>query len=357
MESKNSEPKQFNIDQHSKNVFDEMLKRSLIESLHIVASRGHGKSRLMFSIADSIRNLENTRLFIFDGSDAFLYGYSKIAVLNICENDITENELKTTLDLEQYKFNNWQIVKLAIQQNKHLLIRLKTKKQSKRSFAIQSIINFLDDIQRAEKEASPTNETKSHLIFMIDEIQNAFSQRQTARLSSEDFMCCFSEARNFSENFISTSQRLFDVSKTVRTKTLYCIGKLNAEDKSPYIKQIEKQYNINFSNMESRKWFFNGETFTSPTWKQEGKPFLINRELRAKYFNSEPKKEVKPLGMVDFFKFIFSPTYDIRKRINQNNSNQEETEKGDPEESELDLYMSETDHNEDTLFPNQEEEF
>ena len=214
----------------------------------------------MLSIADSIRNLDNTRLFIFDGSDAFLYGYSKIAVLNITEHDITEKELKTTFDIEQFQFNNWQILKLAIQQNKHLLIRLKTKKQSKRSFAIQTIINFLDDTQRAQKEAIPTNQTKSHLVFMIDEIQNAFNQRQTARLSSEAFMTTYYEARNFSENFISTSQRLFDVSKTVRTKTLYCIGKLNAEDKSPYIKQIEKQYNLDFQNMESRKWFFNGET-------------------------------------------------------------------------------------------------
>jgi hypothetical protein len=301
-----------------------MLKRSLIESLHIVASRGHGKSRLMFSIADSIRNLDDTRLFIFDGSDAFLFGYSKIAVLNIGEHDITERELKTTQDLEQYRFNNWQILKLAIQQNKHLLIRLKTKKQSKRSFAIQTIINFLDDMQRTQKETSPKNETKNHLVFIIDEIQNAFNQRQTARLSSEAFMTTYSEARNFSENFISTSQRLFDVSKTVRTKTLYCIGKLNAEDKSPYIKQIEKQYNIDFSNMPSRTWFFNGQTFTSPTYTQKLKPYIINAKLRAEYQKPEPIK-------YSFFeKLLYFPLKLPKYRTDtETENNIKEDEKGD----------------------------
>lgn len=73
-----------NIGEHSS--FELMVNESLrCGGLHLVASKGHGKTRFLFSIADYIRTLENSRVIAFDGSLAWLYNFSQIPTFNINE--------------------------------------------------------------------------------------------------------------------------------------------------------------------------------------------------------------------------------------------------------------------------------
>lgn len=60
--------------------------------------------------------------------------------------DITAKDTRHTLEMEHYNFNNWRLVETALSNHDDILFRLKTKKPSKRGFAIRSIINYLDDI-------------------------------------------------------------------------------------------------------------------------------------------------------------------------------------------------------------------
>jgi len=60
-------------------------------------------------------------------------------------------------------------------------------------------------------------------------------------------------------------------------------GKIPESDKTPYHRRLEKQFNIDFSNMKPRTWLIEGQTIVSPEFKQQGKPYIINRALRAKY--------------------------------------------------------------------------
>jgi hypothetical protein len=46
---------------------------------------------------------------------------------------------------------------------------------------------------------------------------------------------------------------------------------------------------MDFSKIPSRKWFFEGETFASPEWKQDGKPFQINKTVKKTYIANLPK--------------------------------------------------------------------
>ena len=124
--------------------------------------------------------------------------------------------------------------------------------------------------------------------------QDAFNSRSTTRLEAEEFLTVFNEARNQKEAFFTASQRLTDFSKTIRTKQLYCIGKVNEEDKVNGLRRLEKLHSIDFSKLPQRHWFFEGETFISPEWKQQGKPYQINRELRAKFMaNLKPEQPHK----------------------------------------------------------------
>ena len=76
------------INNHSQ--FDNFVSEGLRIGSHIVANKSHGKTRLMFSIAEQLINQPNVRNIIFDGSETWLYSFSKIAVFDISEHDIIE---------------------------------------------------------------------------------------------------------------------------------------------------------------------------------------------------------------------------------------------------------------------------
>ncbi len=328
--TQDSEQKQLNITDHDKAVFEDMVKNCL--NLHVVASKGFGKSRLLFSIADHCRNLENSRVLIFDGSDAWLYGFSQIATFNINEQDISASIQRNSLETEHYRFNNWQLVLNALNSHDDLLFRLKTKKPSKRGFAIRSIIDHLDNIQRQQAEA---NKELKQICYFIEEAQDCFNTRSTMRTDSETFLTVFNEARNFKQSFFTASQRLNDFSKTIRTKQNYCIGRINVEDVNPQIRRIEKLYNLNLTTLKHRTWLYEGSLFVSPDFKQNKKPFIINAEIRKEY-NSQsqpikykfiPASDPKPKRSL--LQRIFNIYPKPQKFFDQTEENIKENEKGD----------------------------
>lgn len=73
------------------------------------------------------------------------------------------------------------------------------------------------------------------------------------------------------------------MSKILRTKQVYCFGKINSEDVNPQIHRIEKLNNVDLTTLPLRTWFYEGKTFESPQWTQSKKPFIINAEIRKEY--------------------------------------------------------------------------
>ena len=71
----------------------------------------------------------------------------------------------------------------------------------RRGYFIRTCINYLDKLQRAEKEISPTHENSKALAYFIEESQNAFNSKSSQSLECETFQTVFSEARNNSEAF------------------------------------------------------------------------------------------------------------------------------------------------------------
>jgi hypothetical protein len=287
------EDKQSNMKDHSESEFQSIVERGLLEGgIHLNAGKGHGKTRLLFSMAQSIRNLDTCRVLIFDGSEAWLYGFSKIPVFTIGEHDIQLiSDIATTEDIERYQLTNWNLVKLALETHKDILFRLKTRKPSKRGFFIRTVINHLDALQRTERETTPNHEPKQKIVYFIEEAQDAFNIRSTMKIEAEEFLTVFNEARNNFEGFYTCCQRETDFSKTIRTKQLMAYGKIPECDKSAYMRRLEKQYSVDFSKLPQRTWFFEGSTFVSPEWKQQGKPYQINSELKQQWLNNLPKPQ------------------------------------------------------------------
>ncbi|MGD0644543.1 MAG: hypothetical protein ABSA75_06530 [Candidatus Bathyarchaeia archaeon] len=79
MSTQNQE--QPNIKQHSENQFSDIVRRGLMEGgINLNAMKNWGKSRLLFSMCQTLRTTEfdkPIRCIIFDGSESWLYGFSK----------------------------------------------------------------------------------------------------------------------------------------------------------------------------------------------------------------------------------------------------------------------------------------
>lgn len=293
--------KQSNINQHTefKNFVLQGLKSG---GVHVVASKAHGKTRLMFSMVQELRRLPNCRTIVFDGSETWLYAFNSIEVFTVSEHDILAQKLRTIEEFERFTLQNANLVKLALEKHRNLLFRLKTRKPSKRGFFVRTVVNYLDSIQRDQKAQNQNHEPEKSIAFFIEEAQDCFNSRSTARTDTEEFLTVFNEARNNQEAFYTASQRLNDFSKTIRSKQLYCIGKLNSEDITPFLRRLEKSHNLDFANMKPRHWFFEGQTFTSPEFKQCGKPYQINNEIKQLWLNSLPKPKTFKQRITELFK-------------------------------------------------------
>jgi hypothetical protein len=306
---------QSNINNHSLSQFQNTVQKGLVEGgIHLNASKGHGKTRLLFNMAQTLRNQSDCRVLIFDGSEAWLYGFSKIPVFTITERDITlANNIETTEQIERYQLVNWNLVKLALASEKDLLFRLKSRKPSKRGFFIRTVINYLDALQRAQRETTDNNQPEQKIAYFIEEAQDAFNIRSTQKLEAEEFLTVFNEARNNLEAFYTCCQRETDFSKTIRTKQLMAYGKIPESDKTAYHRRLEKQSKVNFSSLPQRTWLFEGSTFVSPEFKQNGKPYQINKVIKQKWIESLPKSKKQSFFDKHIFPLLLPQTQKLLK--------------------------------------------
>ncbi len=337
-----------NNESHSENEFSRAINYGLKNGgIHLVSVKGHGKTRLLFGMARELR--KKARVIVFDGSETWLYGFDKIPVFTVKERDVVlAKDLEKTDQIERYKIKKWQLVKLALQTHKDVLFRLKSRKPSKRGFFIRQVVNYLDALQRLERETTVDHEAKQNIAYFIEEAQDAFSSRSTTRLEAEEFLTVFNEARNQKEAFFTASQRLTDFSKTIRTKQTYVIGRIPEEDKSPAIRRLQKKYDVDYSKTEPRRWNFEGKTFESPIWKQNGKPYQINKQLKKKWIvQLKPPKtqSQKKQGLLSRIANCFMSQEDrIIRDIQNYNSNLAadlEAEEQAEEEEELSFFLEE----------------
>jgi hypothetical protein len=336
---------QGNMGNHDEKVFEEVILDALkTGGLNAVGFKGHGKTRFLFCIASELMKNPNVRVLIWDSSDAWLYGFNQIPTFNVTDNDICMKDRKSSDDMEKYQLTNWQLVKHALENNSHILWRMKTRNPQKRAFFVRFVINYCDTLQRAEKEQSPTHENTKALCYFLEEAQNIFSSHSTSSADMAEFLSVFNEGRNFKESFVTACQRLNDFSKTIRTKQLQIIGKLSSEDLTPAFRKLEKKLKIEFAEMKPRVWLYGETLFNSPEFKQSnGKPFLINRTNREAWINSQPKPQKLTLAekISGFLKTVFVDNRDPKTLTNltddsqdldQSIYNENETQDNDTEE-------------------------
>jgi hypothetical protein len=249
-------------------------------------------------------------------------------------------------------------VKLALSNHEDILFRLRKRKPSKRGFFIRTVINYLDAIQREQRETLSDNQPKKQLAYFIEESQDAFNCRSTMRTEAEEFLTVFNEARNNKESFFTASQRLNDFSKTIRCKQTYIFGRINPEDINPQIRRIERLYNIDLTNLPLRNWLYNGEIFVSPQWTQDKKPYIVNAELRKEFskptfYKSVPASDKPKASLLKRILSALTTQSNQQSNYDQtaNNINDDETANNIKEDEKGDFLALD---NEDLIFSEEE---
>jgi hypothetical protein len=330
-----------------RNQFENFVSESLRIGSHLVGSKGSGKTRLLFCAAQELMKQENVRVIAFDGSEVWLYAFSQIPTFNISEKDIIATSRRQADTIEKYSLQNWNLVKLALETQKDILFRLKTRKPSKRGFFVRTVINYLDALQRQEKATTENHECTKAIGYFIEESQNCFNSRATSSTENEEFLSVFCEARNNREGFFTNSQRLNDFSKTIRAKQNLAIGKLSSEDLTPQLRKIEKENGLDFANVKPRNWFYDGSVFVSPEFKQNGKPYIVNQQIKQIWLNSLPKPKTLSEKINQWLKNYIA-------KANKPNSQGLETQEKDDSQEERELNDSDglmTLDDDNILFP------
>lgn len=331
--------------------FNNFVSEGLRVGVHAVGNKGTGKTRLFFCAVQELMKQPNVRCIVFDGSETWLYSFSKIPVFNVSEKDILAVNRRQADTIEKYSLENWNLVKLALETYPSILFRLKSRNPQKRGFFCRTVINFLDQLQRDEKATTENHETTKAYAIVLEESQNIFpSNNSTASSECGTFMTVFSEGRNQRIGFFSNSQRLTDMSKTVRAKQFFCIGRLNPEDITPQLRKLEKLHGLDFANMNPRQWLFEGQIFTSPEFKQQGKPYIINQEIKQKWLSSLPKPKNLREKILAWFNTAKAKPNPLRPTQSQTLAQMEKEDEEDEKElNDSDGLMALDD--EDILFP------
>ena len=75
------------------------------------------------------------------------------------ESTTSSSKLESNDDLENYSFENWHLVQLALKTHPNLLFRLKSTRPSKRGYAIRKIICYLDAQREQKKQGQQHTKT------------------------------------------------------------------------------------------------------------------------------------------------------------------------------------------------------
>lgn len=340
--NKTHENNQLTIQDHGKSQFEDLIFQGLkYGGLHCTASKSHGKTRLLFSIAQALQQDPNVRVIAFDSSETWIYSASKIPVFNVSECDIIEAKRHTSQDFERYELRTANFVKIALDTEKDVLFRFKTRSPSRKGFFVRTVVNYLDAQQRAEKAKTENHENTKAICFIIEEASNIFNSRSTSSTECETFLSVFNEARNQKISFITASQRLNDFSKTIRAKQIQVLGKLSNEDITPTLRRIEKRRFFEFSSMKPQNWYFEESLIISPEFKQQGKPYIINQTIKQKWLDSLPKKKTLTEKLKDWLTVAqqFNPLLQKQAPSQTLEEMEKEDNKNESEDSEFDGEM------------------
>lgn len=170
--------------------------------LLLIASKSHGKTEALKSIANQFKNMENVRVFIFEDFPKFIHEFNALPYFVVRDNDVVETQ--HVVDIENYflrherdyTIKKGREIKEFLKECRNGIFLLEIRDIERTAFFIYSIVNHFYRKQYLRAKKYGLKSIKTKIVFIIEESQNVFDSSTISKKLFNRMRKIFSVARN-----------------------------------------------------------------------------------------------------------------------------------------------------------------
>lgn len=265
-------------DGNLKPLIDDVLK---FGDLLLIANKGCRKTNALMELAQQFRNLEDTKVIIFEDFPKWCMEFDSIPYMMIHDDDVTE--YSHVLDTEDYfirherdyEVHRGAEIESFLESNKDLIFTMEISDIERSCFFIYSIVEHF--YRKAYLRRYKGYDKTERIVFFIEESQNVFDSSTVSKKIFNRLRKIFSVARNLDLHFVLASQRLQDLNTKIRGRTRLLIGQVSLDDWELKVRRLlrNSEYKTEILEFERGKFLYaaTDTVIKMPLFESNGQPF------------------------------------------------------------------------------------
>lgn len=251
--------------------------------LLLIASKSHGKTETLKTLAKEYKSIPNTKVFIFEDFPKWIHEFEGIGYFIVKDSDVRET--KHTIDMQDYFLRHERDytvtrgseIKAFLKENKHGIFLIQIKDIERTCFFIYSVVQHFYRKQYLRAKKYGVKALKTRIVFIIEESQNVFDSSTISKKLFNRLRKIFSVSRNLGIHYVMASQRLQDLNTKIRSRTRLLIGRVSLDDYELKFHRLlrHSKYRKDILNLPKGVWLYPSlDTLISfPLFKQNSKPY------------------------------------------------------------------------------------
>lgn len=248
-----------------------------------IANKGCGKTNALMVLARQFRQLENTRVIIFEDFPKFCLEFDAMPYMVIHDNDVIETS--HTVDVEDYflkherdyTVSRGHEIEDALEHNKSLIFCMEIADIERSAFFVYSVVQYF--YRKAYLRKFKNYGKTERVVFIIEESQNVFDSSTISKSIFNRLRKIFSVARNLDLHFVLASQRLQDLNTKIRGRTRLLLGQVSLDDYELKIRRLlrHSQYREAILTLDRGSFLYTAldKIVKFPRFEPNGKPYEI----------------------------------------------------------------------------------
>ena len=249
--------------------------------LLLIANKGIGKTNSLMVLAQRFRDLENTKVIIFEDFPKFALEFDRVPYFLVHDDDV--QEASHIVDMEDYflrherdyQVNRGSEIEEFLKSNKDVIFTMEISDIERTCFFIYSIVNYYYRKAYLRKFKGYTKTER--IVFVIEESQNVFDSSTISKKIFNRLRKIFSVARNLDLHFVLASQRLQDLNTKIRGRTRLLLGQVSIDDWELKIRRLLRNSAYKTEILEFERGLFlytaNDSLVKFPKFEPNGAPY------------------------------------------------------------------------------------
>jgi len=341
---------------------------SLIENISdlcIMGMKNTAKTTLLMWLARELRKDQKNHVIIFETFPKWLHEFDKIPYIVIQDSDIQEKENLPYLEQDKtiiqwskdYDISNAETVNQFLKQNKDCLFLIEAMDMERISAFMTFIIYQVYRKQYLRAKAGRLQTVNESFYFLCEESHKIkaltlmwflLDSTVIAKKTFNKLRKIQNEFRNLNMHLICVALRLQDLSPKIRSKMSILLSRVSLDDYQLKVRMLLRNSEFRDIITELPKGTF---VFPEMNLKLTTEPF---KQIGTPYLWHKPEQPQKPKKKAGFWKNLFALPLAIMT-AGASQTQQPNNEETDTDESELDMFMTESGDS-DIMFPTEEEE-